>query len=63
MDTLEDIKTDEFKKLIETTGMESKFNEGNYSFFVPSDYALNEYNEKINEMVSSKNIFLQKTKF
>lgn len=51
MDTLDDIKTDEFKKIIETTGMMSKFNDGNYSLFVPSDFAINEYNDKINEMV------------
>lgn len=51
MDTLDDIKTDEFKKLIETTGMVTMFNDGNYSLFVPTDYAMNEYNDKMNEMV------------
>lgn len=52
MDTLDDIKSDEFRKMIKTNDLESMFTEGNYSLFVPTDYALNEYNDKINEMVS-----------
>lgn len=51
MDTLDDIKSDEFKKMIKTNNLKSMFTDGNYSLFVPNDYALNEYNDKINEMV------------
>lgn len=51
MQALDDIKADEFKNLITTTGLEPKFKDGNYSMFVPSDFALNEYNNKINQMV------------
>lgn len=51
MDTLDDIKADEFKNLIKTTKLEAQLAEGNFSFFVPSDHAMNLYNEKINEMV------------
>lgn len=58
MDTLDDIKTVEFKKLIESTEMVSTFNDGNYSLFVPTDDALNDYNDKINEMVSSSKLIL-----
>lgn len=52
METLDDIKTDEFKDLIKTSELTSKFTDGNFSLFVPTDFALNEYNDKINEMVS-----------
>lgn len=50
LDTLSDIKTNEFKNLIETSNLNEKFTDGNYSIFVPTDSALGEYNEKITEM-------------
>ncbi|XP_018571174.1 transforming growth factor-beta-induced protein ig-h3 [Anoplophora glabripennis] len=50
MDTLTDMKADEFKNLIKSTGLESKFTEGNFSLIVPTDDALNLYNEKLNDM-------------
>lgn len=61
MDTLDNIKTDEFKKMIKTSDLESMLTDGNYSVFVPSDYALNEYNDKINEMVRVMKFSLMKT--
>lgn len=63
LDTLDDMKTDEFKKMIKTSNLESMFADGNYSVFVPSDYALNEYSDKINEMVRTMNFFLKKQLF
>ncbi|KAJ8965812.1 hypothetical protein NQ314_003879, partial [Rhamnusium bicolor] len=50
LDTLEDIKSSEFKNLIKNTGLEEMFIEGNFSLFAPSDDALNIYNEKLTEM-------------
>ncbi|CAG9825393.1 unnamed protein product [Phaedon cochleariae] len=49
LDTLEDLKTDEFRKLIKSSGLQNKFADGNFSLFVPSDDGLNEYNEEIAE--------------
>lgn len=51
LETLDDIKAMEFKNMIRSVGLEPRFKDGNYSLFVPSDEALNDYNEKINEMV------------
>ncbi|XP_056644128.1 transforming growth factor-beta-induced protein ig-h3 [Diorhabda sublineata] len=50
LDTLTDIKTNEFKNLIATSNLEEKFTDGNFSIFVPTDAAISEYNEKITEM-------------
>lgn len=51
MDTLTDMKAEEFKNLIKSTGLEGKLGEGNFSLIVPTDDALNLYNEKLNDMV------------
>ncbi|XP_023015902.2 midline fasciclin [Leptinotarsa decemlineata] len=49
LETLDDLKTNEFRNMIKTVGLESKFIDGNFSLFVPSDDAINEYNEDIAE--------------
>lgn len=51
--TLEDIKTNEFRNLIKTSGLDEKFTAGNFSLFVPTDNALSDYNEKMLETVSN----------
>lgn len=60
MDTLDDIKADEFRTLIKNTDLTPRFTDGNYSLFVPTDYAMNMYNEKINEMVRTINLIIIK---
>nr|CAI5842344.1 unnamed protein product [Callosobruchus analis] len=49
LETLDDLKTKDFRDMIKSNGMEEKFTVGNYSLFVPTDDAINEYNEKIVE--------------
>lgn len=41
----------EFRNMIKSTGLDEKL-EGNYTLFVPSDIALNEFTEKMLELVS-----------
>ncbi|KAJ8920689.1 hypothetical protein NQ315_004828, partial [Exocentrus adspersus] len=50
LDTLTDMRVDEFKGLIKGAGLESMFTDGNYSLIVPTDNALNMYNDKLNDM-------------
>ncbi|CAH1994625.1 unnamed protein product [Acanthoscelides obtectus] len=49
LETLDDLKTKDFRNMIKSTSLDEKFSEGNYSLFVPTDDAINEYNERIAE--------------
>ncbi|RZC39086.1 transforming growth factor-beta-induced protein ig-h3 [Asbolus verrucosus] len=50
LDTIADLSAKEFRNLIQTTGLEDTFKDGNYTVFVPTDVALNEFNEKMLEL-------------
>ncbi|XP_060517854.1 transforming growth factor-beta-induced protein ig-h3 [Cylas formicarius] len=50
LQTLEDLKLDEFRNLIRSSNLDGKFEEGNFTLFVPSDDAVHDYSEKINEV-------------
>lgn len=51
LDTITDLKAEEFKNLIQNTGLESVINDGNFTLFVPTDAGLSEFNEKTLELV------------
>lgn len=50
LQTLEDLKLDEFRGLVKSSGLDNKFLDGNFTIFVPSDDAIHDYNEKLNEI-------------
>ncbi|XP_063903324.1 transforming growth factor-beta-induced protein ig-h3 [Zophobas morio] len=50
LDTINDLDAKVFRSLIQTTGLEDTFKDGNYTVFVPTDTALNEFNEKMLEL-------------
>lgn len=51
LDTITDLKAQEFRNLIQNTGLDGTINDGNFTFFVPTDVGLNEFNEKTLELV------------
>lgn len=52
INTLDDLNLKEFKQIIENANLEKKYKNENYTLFVPTDEALNDYNEKMVEMVT-----------
>ncbi|XP_076270718.1 midline fasciclin [Rhynchophorus ferrugineus] len=50
LQTLDDLKLNEFRELIKSSGLDDTVSNGNYTFFVPSDDAFHDYNDKITDM-------------
>lgn len=50
LQTLDDLKLTEFRALIKSSGLDDTVKDGNYTLFVPSDDAIHDYNDKINDM-------------
>jgi uncharacterized surface protein with fasciclin (FAS1) repeats len=50
LDTINDLDAKVFRNLVQSTGLEDTFKNGNYTIFVPTDVALNEFNEKMTEL-------------
>ncbi|ERL91857.1 hypothetical protein D910_09181 [Dendroctonus ponderosae] len=50
LQTLDDLKLDEFRGLIKSSGLDGNFEASNFTIFVPSDIAIHEYNERLNDM-------------
>jgi uncharacterized surface protein with fasciclin (FAS1) repeats len=54
LDTINDLDAKVFRNLVQSTGLEDTFKNGNYTVFVPTDVALNEFNEKMTELVGNR---------
>lgn len=52
LDTITDLGAKEFRGLIQSTGVETILKDGNFTIFVPTDQAINDFNEKMLELVS-----------
>ncbi|XP_050309672.1 transforming growth factor-beta-induced protein ig-h3 [Anthonomus grandis grandis] len=50
LQTLDDLKFDEFHKQIKNSGLEDMFKNGNYTIFVPTDGAIHDYNDRLNDI-------------
>ncbi|XP_044266983.1 transforming growth factor-beta-induced protein ig-h3 [Tribolium madens] len=50
LDTISDLDAKVFRNLIQSTGLEETFKNNNYTVFVPTDAALNDFNEKMLEL-------------
>ncbi|KAL1494273.1 hypothetical protein ABEB36_009897 [Hypothenemus hampei] len=50
LQTLEDMKLDQFRSMLKSTGLDSIYESGNFTLFVPSDDAIHYYNEKLNDI-------------
>lgn len=52
LDTVEDTNGKEFRKMIASANLEERLGKENLTIFVPTDNALNEFTERMLEMVS-----------
>lgn len=57
LDTVNDVGATEFRKMIASSDLEEKLRENNKTIFVPRDQALNDFTEKMLEMVILKKCF------